>query len=99
MTSLVEQVAREMAGYSVGPSLATKYLDMAKTATAIVLEAAAEVAKAHKGSATKKRISRGQKLNNVTNEMRWEIVAEERGEDIAAEMIEAAIIALGDSHD
>ena len=41
MTSLVEKVAREMAGYSVGPSLATKYLDIAKTATAIVLDAAA----------------------------------------------------------
>ena len=106
---LVEKVARQIASMSdcegddgfraCIPEYCT-CRNFAKAAIAIirpaVLQQAAEVAKAHKGSAAKKRIARGQRLSMV-DEAAWpEITAEERGEDIAAEMIEAAILALAE---
>lgn len=60
-------------------------------------ERCAQVAKAHKGNAAKKRGTIKQTPFQSDEEheaMRNEIYAEERGEDIAAEMIEAAIRAL-----
>ena len=55
-------------------------------------EDCAAVAKAHKGLAAKRRKAKGLRLSDCDN---WEeIEAEERGEDIAAEMIERAIRAL-----
>lgn len=56
------------------------------------LEAAAAIAKAHVGSAAKRRGRR--KLSTYDEDTAMEIQAEERGEDIAAAMIETAIRAL-----
>ena len=56
-------------------------------------ERCAQVAEAHKGSATKKRRARGPQNDNS---MLDEIYAEERGEDIAAEMIAREIRNLKD---
>ena len=58
------------------------------------VEAIAEVAKAHKGAAAKKRHSRGQRLSQFNEFEQAEITAEERGEDIAAEIIEREIRSL-----
>ena len=56
------------------------------------LEEAAAVAAAHRGSAAKKRLGRGMPLGSMQNDFEREsITSEERGEDIAAEMIAAAI--------
>lgn len=54
-------------------------------------EACAKVAESHKGSAAKRRLSRGLKLSHVHPDAQMEIVAEERGEDIAARIIAQAI--------
>ena len=53
-------------------------------------EGDARIARAHKGSAQKKR---GAQSRHVSQEAIAEILAEERGEDIAAVMIAAAIFA------
>ncbi len=55
-------------------------------ATAAERERCAKIAEAHKGAAARKRLSRGQKLHMAVDGYE-EIVAEERGEDIAAEII------------
>ena len=61
------------------------------------LREAAHVAKAHKGAAKRKR-AENQGLKNsmrfASDEAKAEIWAEERGEDIAAEIIERSILAL-----
>ena len=54
-------------------------------------EACAEIADQHKGSAAKKRQSKGQRLVGVDEQIVATIQDEERGEDIAAEMIASAI--------
>lgn len=54
-------------------------------------ERCAKIADSHKGSAARKRRERGQKLSNFGLDNSDEIQCEERGEDIAAEMIAAAI--------
>ena len=60
------------------------------------LEAAAIVADQHRGSAAKARIAEGQPLGRIDDDgLVVEIRAEERGEDIAAEIIAKAIRALG----
>lgn len=53
-------------------------------------ERCAKIAEAHKGSAARKRREAGRTLH-LGSEYYAEIVSEERGEDIAAEMIAAAI--------
>lgn len=60
----------------------------------IALKAAAEIAMDHKGSAERKRTERGLRLSKFSAYEQDEGVAEERGEDIASEMIAAAILAL-----
>ena len=53
---------------------------------------AAEIARKHKGSAAKKRLERGQRLSKISDDgLVVEITAEERGEDIAADIIAQAI--------
>ena len=54
-------------------------------------ERCAKIAADHKGAATKRRLARGMKLGSLPHHAQDEIVAEERGEDIAAEMIATAI--------
>lgn len=60
-------------------------------AVAIERERCAKIAESHKGSAARKRRSSGQKLSSFGLDSADEILCEERGEDIAAEMIAAAI--------
>ena len=53
---------------------------------------AVEIARKHKGSAAKKRLERGQRLGKISDDgLVVEITAEERGEDIAADIIAQAI--------
>ena len=60
------------------------------------LEAAAIVADQHRGSAAKARLAKDQPLGRIDDDgLVVEIRAEERGEDIAAEIIAKAIRALG----
>lgn len=58
------------------------------------LEEAAKVADAHRGRAAKERVQRGRRLSMLPPAVRDEILAEERGEDIAAELIAKDIRAL-----
>ena len=59
--------------------------DAARQAAAQMRERCAAIAKAHKGSAAKRRKAKELRLSDCDN---WEeIEAEERGEDIAAEMM------------
>ncbi len=52
----------------------------------------AGLARAHKGSAQRKRIEKGRPLSKIHDDgLAVEIMAEERGEDMAAEMIADAI--------
>ena len=62
-----------------------------KNAAAHTRERCAKIAMKHRGEAAKRRKMRGQSLSSFTDEHQAEIRAEERGEDIAAEMIAAAI--------
>lgn len=59
-------------------------------------ERCANIAEAHKGSAARRRLERGQKLSHFGLDNSEEIRAEERGEDIAAEMIARAICAIAE---
>jgi cell division septum initiation protein DivIVA len=63
----------------------------------VAIEAAAKVARDHKGAAKRKR-AENQGLKNsmrfASDEAKAEIWAEERGEDIAAEIIERSILSL-----
>jgi hypothetical protein len=61
---------------------------------AAALEEAAKVAAAHKGSAARKRLARGQRLSSFDDDAAMTIATEERGEGIAAEIIERSIRAL-----
>jgi hypothetical protein len=61
------------------------------SAVAAEQERCAKIAEAHKGKAAKTRRDRGQTFKFMSEEAAAEIVAEERGEDIAAEMIAKAI--------
>ncbi len=54
-------------------------------------EACAVIATQHKGSAAKARHEKGQKLSGLEDGLVVEIIAEERGEEIAAETIAGAI--------
>jgi hypothetical protein len=54
-------------------------------------ERCAKVAEKHKGAAAKRRLARGMRLGSLPHDAQNEIVAEERGEDIASEMIVRAI--------
>lgn len=74
----------------IGSDLDSAIIARVKAAT---IERCAQVAKAHKGSAEKRRRANGRKYDE---ESLVEIRAEERGEDIAAEMIAAEIRALKD---
>jgi hypothetical protein len=60
------------------------------------LEAAAKIADAHKGQAARDRIKRRLPLSDVSPEAAEEIRAEERGEDIASEIIAKNIRTLKD---
>ena len=57
-------------------------------------EMAARQAEKHKGAATQQRLDRGQRLSFLPSDAQDEIQAEERGEDIAAEIIARRIRAL-----
>ena len=73
------------------------YIRKLNAARADALEEAAKVAKDHKGAAKRKRAGNMGLRNSMrfaSDEARAEIWAEERGEDIAAEIIERAIRAL-----
>lgn len=70
-------------------SIAAQFAAVEQEATSKERERCAGIAKAHKGSAARKRRLRG----DIGDD---HIYAEERGEDIAAEMIEAAIRATGE---
>jgi hypothetical protein len=59
-------------------------------------EEAAAIARAHRGSAARRRDELGGTLRYMLPAAVATIQAEERGEDIAAEVIERAILALGD---
>lgn len=86
---LLEKIDAAFAGglRSNETMVAHAVLDMA-------LKAAAEIAMDHKGSAERKRTERGLRLSKFSAYEQDEVVAEERGEDIASEMIAAAILAL-----
>lgn len=58
------------------------------------VEACAKVADEHKGRAAEKRRAKGLKLAGIRRDVADEIIAEERGEDIAAEIIARTIRAL-----
>jgi 2-oxo-4-hydroxy-4-carboxy--5-ureidoimidazoline (OHCU) decarboxylase len=66
----------------------------AAAALDLILEEAARVADAHKGAAERQRKERGIRLSKLPAHEQEAITAEERGEDIASEMISAAIRAL-----
>ena len=56
------------------------------------MEEAADIADAHKGGAAKKRLEHGQRLSTIfPEEARAAIEDEERGEDIAADIIARTI--------
>lgn len=57
-------------------------------------ERAARVASDHKGAAQRKRHARGQRLASLPDYAQAEVEAEERGEDIASEVIAREIRAL-----
>ena len=59
-------------------------------------EECAKIADAHKGSAAKQRQEKGHLLRDMEDGLHVEVNAEERGEDIAAETIAAAIRARGE---
>ncbi len=77
LQSIHDQVTEETVIYNMGWKAA--------------IEAAAKVAEAHKGAAAKRRGLKGMKLSNFGPEAAAEIQAEERGEDIAAEIIARTI--------
>ena len=66
----------------------------ADAAIRVVLEAALDVAKQHVGAAARDRRQRGQTFNTLPDHAVAEIQAEERGEDIAAEVIQRELKAL-----
>ena len=65
-----------------------------KAARNAALEQAAELADRHSGEAGRIRLSKGFAFKRMSRDAQEEISAEERGEDIAAEIIAAAIRAL-----
>jgi 23S rRNA pseudoU1915 N3-methylase RlmH len=70
------------------------WIARAEAALDIALKAAAEIAEDHKGSAERKRTERGLKLSKLSTYEQYKILAEERGKDIASEMIASAILSL-----
>ena len=66
----------------------------ADAAIRVVLEAAIGKAKQHIGAAARDRRQRGQTFNTLPDHDVAEIQAEERGEDIAAEIIQRKLSAL-----
>ena len=61
--------------------------ELADAAIRVVIEAAMATAKQHIGSAARYRRQRGQTFNTLPDHEVAEIQAEERGEDIAADII------------
>ena len=70
-------------------ALRLSFIQVWKEAAAHTRERCAKIALAHKGSTERERVKHGFKLSE-------EIREEARGEDIAAEMITAAIRRMGD---
>ena len=95
------QVYRDIWGARLSPRLseALDALDARDKALAearaAAIEECAKVALVHRGSAAKKRQEKA-KLPKMSPDTMNEILAEERGEDIAVEIIAAAIRALRD---
>ena len=81
-------------GDAAALTLAGQFRIEAEAALDIALKAAAEIAMDHKGSAKRERTERGLKLSKFSAYEQDEILAEERGEDIASGMIASAILAL-----
>ena len=75
-------------------TLAGQFRVEAEAALDIALKAAAEIAEDHKGSAERKRTERGLKLSKLSTYEQDEILADERGGDIASGIIASAILAL-----
>ena len=100
-TKTPEELAREIMGAAL-PDLLTWDATIILIAAALrqygneKLEEAAGWADKHKGSATRRRLDRGNKLRDYDDAVVAEIQAEERGEDIAAEIIAVCIRALKD---
>jgi hypothetical protein len=95
----IDQVAKTKARSALAATPA-KALERARAVEAegyaAGLEAAAKVADQHRGSAAKARLAKDQPLGMMDDDgLVVEIRAEERGEDIAAEIIAKAIRALG----
>ena len=63
------------------------HVDDIRAIQADALRHATELARKHKGSAAKQRKQRGFKLSSMSDEAAYATQVEERGEDIAAEMI------------
>lgn len=81
-----------MAGLSFDEAAKAVLADDEQVRQATIRECAA-IAKAHKGAAARARREKGKSLHLGVDGYD-EIVSEERGEDIAAEIIERAILAL-----
>ena len=81
-------------GDAAALTLAGQFRIEAEAALDIALKAAAEIAMDHKGSAKRKRTERGLKLSKLSTYEQYKILAEERGKDIASEMIASAILSL-----
>lgn len=77
-----DEAIKEMVGIAKRCQENAYYSGMAK---------AAQIAKAHKGSAEKKRLKSGLNWEYISDENKEIIRSEERGEDIASELIHKAI--------
>lgn len=79
-----------------GGKMVVPQRDFGPLVAAHTRERCAKIAIKHRGEAAKRRKMRGQSLSSFTDEQQAEIWAEERGEDIAAEMIAAEIRRMED---
>ena len=89
---IVAAMARELLGRVNAPE--QEIYRVAGDLADIAIKAAADIAMDHKGSAKRKRTERGLRLSKFSAYEQDEILAEERGEDMASEMIASAILAL-----
>jgi hypothetical protein len=89
--TLTQALAEEIA-----PHLSPDIFDVMRKTRASAIEAAAKVAAAHKGRAAKDRHAKDRRKPARPLEGIDEILAEERGEDIAAEIIASKIRTLSD---
>jgi regulator of replication initiation timing len=92
-----KEIARLLAELSNG-EIATLEIccenDRLRAENARLIERCAKIAETHKGSAASRRRLKGQQFKFMSEEVVSEIQAEERGEDIASEMIARKIRAL-----